>query len=156
MLNATDPLQTGNPWNPAADIYCAIAATVARRTGTESFAMGEERRKHPRVAVQTVFSYICLDEDGHPVDEGMGTTVDISQGGIMIETSRPIETKTILLVSVDKDKKVLEVMGKVVYTRAIGPSKHLSGIQFKGSPEEVMKMVKNIIIEYHSRKSPIR
>ncbi|KPJ78484.1 MAG: hypothetical protein AMJ54_03115 [Deltaproteobacteria bacterium SG8_13] len=118
--------------------------------------MADERRKYPRIAVQTVFSYICLDEDGHPIDEGMGTTVDISQGGIMIETSRPIETETLLLVSVDRDKKVLEIKGKVVYTRTIGPSKHLAGIQFKGTPEEVMRMVKNLIIEFHSRKSPIR
>ena len=118
--------------------------------------MAEERRKHPRIAVQTVFSYICLDEDGHPSDEGMGTTVDISQGGIMIETSRPIETEMLLLVSVDRNKKMLEIKGKVAYTRAIGPAKHLTGIQFMGSREEVMKIVKNLIIEFHSRKSPIR
>ena len=118
--------------------------------------MAEERRKHTRIAVQTVFSYICLDEDGNPVDEGMGTTVDVSQGGIMIETSRPIETETLLLVSVDQNKQMLEIKGKVVYTRALNPSKHLSGIQFIGSAEEVMKMVKNIIIEFHSRKNPIR
>ncbi len=86
----------------------------------------------------------------------MGTTVDISKGGIMIETSRPIETEAILLVSVDKNKKLLEIKGKVVYTRELNTSKHLSGIQFQGSPEDVMKMVKNIIIEFHSRKSPIR
>ena len=118
--------------------------------------MAEERRQHPRIAVQTVFSYICLDEDGTPVDEGMGTTVDISKGGIMIETSRPIETETLVLISVDKDKKMLEIKGKVVYTRELNASRHLSGIQFQGSAEEVMKMVKNIIIEFHSRKSPIR
>jgi c-di-GMP-binding flagellar brake protein YcgR len=118
--------------------------------------MTEERRKYPRIAVQSVFSYTCLDEDGHPIDEGMGTTVDISQGGIMIETSRPIESKTLVLVSVDKDKKMLEIKGKVVYTRTIAPSKHLSGIEFVGSPEEVKKIVKNLIIEFHSRTSPIR
>lgn len=138
-----------------ADTLRFVATTVCR-AGTDSFAMAEERRKHPRVPVQTVFSYICLDEDGHPIDEGMGTTVDISQGGIMIETSRPIETETLLLVSVNKDKKLVEIRGKVVHSRAIGPSKHLHGIQFKGSPEEVTKMVKSLIIEFHSRKSPIR
>ena len=118
--------------------------------------MAEERRKYPRVAVQSVFSYICLDEDGHPIDEGMGTTVDVSQGGIMIETSRPIDAKAILLVSVDQQKKMLEIKGKVVYTRSISASKHLTGIEFAGSREEAMKMVKNLIIEFHSRKSPIR
>ncbi len=137
-------------------ITARSAATAACRVVTELFAMAEERRKHPRVAVQTVFSYVCLDEDGHPIDEGMGTTVDISQGGIMIETSRPIETQTLLLISVDRNKQVLEIKGKVAYTRSIGPSKHLAGIEFMGSREEVMKIVKNLIIEFHSRKSPIR
>lgn len=74
----------------------------------------------------------------------------------MIETSRPIETETILLVTVDNNKKVLEIKGKVVYTRAVSPSKHLAGIEFKGPREEVMKMVKNFIIEFHSRQTPIR
>ena len=118
--------------------------------------MPEERRKHPRIAVQCVFSYICLDEDGHPIAEGMGTTVDISQGGIMIETSRPIETETLLLISVNRNKEMLEIKGKVAYTRTIGPAKHLAGIEFLGSREEVTKIVKNLIIEFHSRTNPIR
>ena len=74
----------------------------------------------------------------------------------MIETSRPIESATLLLVSVDQEKKVLEIKGKVIYSRAIGPNKHLTGIEFMGSREEVMKIVKNLIIEFHSRKNPIR
>ena len=86
----------------------------------------------------------------------MGTTVDISQGGILIETSRPIETAQILLVSVDSNKQMLEIKGEVVHTRAVGPSKYLSGIKFIGSREEVMKIVKNFIIEHHSRSKQIR
>ena len=103
-----------------------------------------------------MFSYVCKDDDGRPIDEGMGTTVDVSQGGIMIETSRPIDAKNILLVTVDKDKKILEIEGKVVHTRTIGPAKHLTGIEFMGSRKEVMTVVKNLVIQFHSRKNPIR
>ena len=120
------------------------------------YVMAEERRKYPRIAVEGVFSYVCMDEDRRPIDEGMGTTVDVSQGGIMIETSRPIDAETILLVTVDKDKKMLEIEGKVVHSRNIGPSKYLTGIEFKGSRTEVMRVVKNLVIEFHSRKNPIR
>ena len=101
-------------------------------------------------------SYICLDGDEHPIDEGMATTVDISQGGILIETSRPIDSEAIILISIDRDKKILEIKGRVVYCRKISPSKHLTGIEFAGSQKEAMDIVKNIVIEFHHRQKAIR
>jgi hypothetical protein len=31
-------------------------------------------------------SYVCLDEDGRPIKNLMGTAIDISQGGLLLET----------------------------------------------------------------------
>lgn len=41
-----------------------------------------ERRKHPRIKINNLVTYVCLDEDGTPIKTMMATAVDISQGGI--------------------------------------------------------------------------
>lgn len=112
-----------------------------------------DKRKYPRVTTQNVVSYICLDADGHQIAEGMGTTVDVSQGGTLLETSHPIEAEYILLMSIDLDNNIVETKGKVAHSRSMGPGKYLTGIQFLGEREEVTKVVKNFIIDYHSRKN---
>ena len=117
--------------------------------------MAEEKRKHPRVRTNNVISYVCLDGEGNATDQGMGMTVDISQGGALIETSRPIDSKFILLTSVDMNKNVLETKARVVHTRKVGNSKYLTGIQFLGSKEEITKIVKNFILDFHSRKDKL-
>ena len=114
--------------------------------------MTSEKRKHQRVPIYNAISYICLDEDGNPSDEGMGTTVNVSQGGVMIETIRPIESKFVMLMTVDQNKNMLEIKGRVMHTRSVGPSKHLAGIKFDASPEEITKILKHFIIEYHRQK----
>jgi c-di-GMP-binding flagellar brake protein YcgR len=113
----------------------------------------EEKRKNPRVPTSNVVSYVCLDEEGQQIAEGMGRTVDISQGGTLLETSCPIEAEYILLMSIDFENNVVETKGRVAHTRSVNASKYLTGIEFLGPREEVTKVVKNFIIDYHSRKN---
>ncbi|MFZ0242869.1 MAG: PilZ domain-containing protein [Desulfobacterales bacterium] len=115
-----------------------------------------DKRKHPRVQTHNVVSYICLDADGRQIAEGMGTTVDISQGGTLLETSCPIDAEYILLMSIDLDNNMVETKGKVAHSRLVAPGKYLTGIQFLGEREEVTRVVKNFIIDYHSRKNKSR
>jgi c-di-GMP-binding flagellar brake protein YcgR len=114
--------------------------------------MTEEKRKHARVPIFNAISYVCLDEDGNPNDEGMGTTVNVSQGGVMIETIRSIESKNIILMTVDQNKNMLEIKGRVVHTLTVGPTKHLAGIRFEASPEAIKSILKHFITEYHRQK----
>ncbi|MFO7687478.1 MAG: PilZ domain-containing protein [Deltaproteobacteria bacterium] len=116
----------------------------------------KEKRKNPRVTTHNVVSYICLDADGHQIAEGIGTTVDISQGGTLLETSRPIDAEYVLLMSIDLNNNMIETKGKVAHSRSVGPAKYLTGIQFLGEREEVTQVVKNFIIDYHSRKNRSR
>jgi hypothetical protein len=117
--------------------------------------MTKEKRKHPRIQTKNPISYICIDDDGNQMDEGMGTTADISQGGALIETAMPIESKYILLISIDLDENIFETKGRVAHSRYVGPAKYLTGIQFLGPPQEVTQIVRNFILDYHNRKDEI-
>ena len=79
----------------------------------------EEKRKYPRVPTSNIVSYVCIDKDGNELDQGMGKTVNISQGGTLLETTRPIESDFILLMTIDLNEKVIQTKGEVVHTRSV-------------------------------------
>ena len=114
--------------------------------------MNEERRKHPRVPTKNAVSYICLDADENPIDEGMGIAINISQGGALLETSREIRGDYLLLVSIDINKNVLETKAKVMHCRSVGSAKFHTGIQFMGPLEERTRLIKSLILQYHKHK----
>ena len=114
-----------------------------------------EKRKYPRVEVYNAISYLCLDESGAPVDEGMGTTRNISQAGALIETSRPIEAKYIMLITIDLQNNIMEAKAEVIHSRKQESGKYLTGIHFTGPEDVVKKLIKNFIIDHHSRKDNI-
>ena len=114
-----------------------------------------DKRRHPRVDTFNAISYVCMDENGTPVDEGMGTTRNISQSGALLETSRPIEAKYIMIITIDLQKNVMEAKAEVIHTRLEEPGKYLTGIQFTGPAEDIKKLIKSFIIEYHRRKEQL-
>ena len=60
-----------------------------------------DKRKHARIEALNVISYICTDEDDNQLGEGVGETMNISQGGILLKTPLPIESEYILLTTID-------------------------------------------------------
>ena len=115
--------------------------------------MSSDKRRHPRVSTFNPISYVCLDEDDVAVEEGMGATRNISQSGALLETSRPITSKYIMLITIDLEKNIMETKAEVVHSRQEESGKYLTGIQFIGSSEDIKKMIKNFIIDYHRRKA---
>ena len=113
----------------------------------------EEKRKYPRVPISNIVSYVCIDKDGNELDQGMGKTVNISQGGILLETTRPIESDYILLMTIDLNNKVLQTRGEVVHTRSIESAKYFTGVRFDGDRETIIQVVKSFILDYHKQKN---
>jgi hypothetical protein len=116
----------------------------------------EEKRKYPRVPTSNIVSYVCIDKDGNELDQGMGKTVNISQRGTLLETTRPIESEYILLMTIDLNNKVIQAKGEVVHTRSVGSGKYLTGIHFQGNREEVIQVVKSFILDYHKQKNQVQ
>ena len=100
--------------------------------------MTEEKRKHARVRTMNAISYICVDDDGNQIDEGMGTTVDISQGGAFIETRdwSAFQENDQALVTFDLPPKftgqdvIIHLLGTAIIKRIDRENEGL-GLQFK-------------------------
>ncbi len=115
--------------------------------------MAKEKRKHQRVDSLNLLYYVCLDEDGNQLEQGMGRTLDISQGGLLLETHVRIESKYILLMEVGFEDVLVDIKGEVVYSREGESGKFQSGIRFIQTDEKIIKIVEELVRAFNEKKS---
>lgn len=108
----------------------------------------EEKRKKPRVHTVNLISYTSLGERGNSVEQGMGKSLDIGQGGILIETQVPIKAQLILLTAVNVNEELIKAKGRVVYCREVDSNIFHTGIHFEESSDRVREIVAELIKAY--------
>jgi c-di-GMP-binding flagellar brake protein YcgR len=112
-----------------------------------------ERRRNPRIDVNVPISYDCYDDDGEIFEQKLGVALDISIGGILIETHDIIDANYVRVIFVNKDSKRLSIIGSVVHSKRKENGKVKSGVCFHGNDKENIQFATNIIrAYYHSRK----
>lgn len=89
-----------------------------------------EKRKYPRFKTNDPISYICIDDNGSPIKEGKGKAVNVSKGGLLIETADAFKWQDILVLTVDVKRKSPGVKGRVVYSNTDGSGLFQTGIEF--------------------------
>ena len=109
----------------------------------------ENRRKTPRVKTQNLISYFTYNENGSLISHGLGIALDISKGGILLETPYPMESGLLVLNATDRNKNSIEVKGKLVYSKATSTGTYLCGIEFMGVDERIRNFITKLIKEYH-------
>lgn len=107
----------------------------------------KERRKHPRVETNNLVSYICIDDRGNKTKKGRGKAINISRGGILVETHDSFEWQDILKLSIDieNERHLISIKGKVIYCNADGFGKFRTGIQFLETNEKIVSFVINLL-----------
>jgi len=114
-----------------------------------------DRRKHQRIKTQNLISHFSIDEKGKLASQGIGKALDISKGGMLLETPYPIESELLSLMAVDLENNLFEISGRLMYSKNSSAGMYLSGIAFVGSDEQVAKFVIKLIKEYNYRKNNI-
>ena len=110
-------------------------------------------RKHPRVKTQNLISYFSFNKNHKLVSHGLGIALDISKGGILLETPYAIESNFLVLTATDKMKKIIEVNGKLIYSKKATGGTYLCGIEFIGNEERIKDFITNLVLVYHVQKS---
>jgi len=108
-----------------------------------------DRRKHKRVRTQNLISYFSFAQTGKMISQGMGVAMDISKGGMLLETPDSIKPGLIVLAATDREKNLFEVRGKLAYSQKTSIGTYLSGIEFIGVNERVLKFITKLIQEYN-------
>lgn len=98
-------------------------------------------------------SHFSFDETGNLASQGLGKALDISKGGILLETPYPIESKLLSLMAVDLKDNLLEIKGRLIHSKKTSTGMYLSGIAFFGSDEQVADFVTKLVKEHYYRKN---
>ena len=114
--------------------------------------MVTEKRMHERISTLNLLYFVCLDEDGNHLDQGMGKTLDISQGGILIETHIAIEAKYILLLALSFEEDLIDIKGEVAYSRKADSGMYESGIKFLEINEDISRIIDGLIKSFDREK----
>jgi c-di-GMP-binding flagellar brake protein YcgR len=108
----------------------------------------KERRKHPRVEINNLISYICIEDSGNKTKEGRVMAINISQGVFLIETHDSFEWQDILQLAIKVEDELISIKGKVIYCNAHDFGKFRTGIQFLETNEKILSFVVNLLKTY--------
>ncbi len=107
-----------------------------------------ERRRYQRVKTQNLISYFSFNETGEMISHGLGIAMDVSKGGVLLETTEYIKPGLIVLAATDRQKNLIEVKGKIAYSKKTSSGTFFTGIEFAGVNARVTHFITKLIKEY--------
>jgi c-di-GMP-binding flagellar brake protein YcgR len=96
----------------------------------------EERRRWARIRAEHLVSYARLDENGEPHDRGMARTLDLSEGGMVLEMTRPADVGEDLQIRMVTGDQILTATATVVYSNPLQTDRWRVGVQFTKVPDK--------------------
>ena len=103
------------------------------------------RRKYERKDSLNLIDYVVLGPEGKPISRRMGRTLNVSEGGILLETHHPLKRGQSVVITIALDEDIVEINGHVVYIKACEEKLFSSGIEFAEIDKEGERVVKKYI-----------
>ena len=91
--------------------------------------MTSERRRFIRPEALNLLDYLIVDEQGRQGEYSMGRTLNVSEGGILMETHIPLPKGQQVMITLGLEDELVDVMGRIVYT-TYSAGRHQNGIEF--------------------------
>lgn len=117
----------------------------------EAKVSDSERRRYPRVAANNPITYALVNEKGSKIGQGIGKAINVSQSGILLETCEFIGSKYIFLVASDVEGTLIEIVGKVIFSREVSLRIFNTGISLRGEHDDNVKFRRDLIRVFHQR-----
>ena len=90
----------------------------------------EENRKHKRIDSTNLLNYVCLDEEGNAVAQGMGRTLNVSASGILLETHVALDPQTLVSLTIGMEEEIINIKGIAIYSQKNDEGIYEIGIEF--------------------------
>jgi phage terminase large subunit-like protein len=111
----------------------------------------EEKRKHSRIHSMHLLNYIYYDENEDEATQGMGRTLNVSESGILLETHNPINTKNVVSLTIGFEEDVVDIKGRVIYTKKNPNEMFESGIEFFDVDNDAQILLRKYIALFNAR-----
>ena len=105
----------------------------------------KNRRTNRRINVRVPASYDCYDDYGDLTERHLAIILDVSIGGMLIETDDIVEANYISIIFFNHENKHFSITGSVVHSRRTDNGRVKTGICFHGSKKESITVVTNLI-----------
>ena len=109
-----------------------------------------DNRQYKRFDSGNLLSYVCVDMNDKVIQQGMGKTLDVSEGGILLETHVTIDVDYNILLSIGFEDAMADIRGNVIYSRKRDDGMMESGIKFMNLTAEGLEILKEFIKKFHS------
>lgn len=113
--------------------------------------MSESRRKFHRVSIRVPVHCSLLDSQGKIESEFIGVALDVSLGGLRIESSDFIDNEYVGISFIDIDNRIAHIKGKMAYSRKTDTGPVHTGLSFQGPDIEKLDFVTKIMRAYFYR-----
>lgn len=110
--------------------------------------MKSERRHFIRPETLNLLDYLCIDKEGLQGDYAMGRTLNVSEGGILMETHLALETGCQVMITLGLEDRLIDVMGKIVHSEHEG-GRHQIGVEFFHISDDDKKILNKYVKVFH-------
>lgn len=122
---------------------------IDQRTG--KIMSNSERRRYIRPESLNLLDYIVVDEKGVQGEYSMGRTLNISIGGILMETHIKLQAGQQVMITLGLEDELVDVMGRIVHSTPFTDGMYHNGIEFFHASSEDRRVINKYVEAFHSR-----
>lgn len=110
----------------------------------DSKKIPSERRRFVRIESLNLLSYsLCVDDKIESYGQ-MGRTLDVSLGGLLIQTNETFPIGTILEIKIGIKENIIRVLGRIVHSREVDEGLYDLGIEFVNVSDTDKKIISDL------------
>lgn len=105
-------------------------------------------REYKRIRIEHPIIYSCMTSDGEIDRQGVGTALNISPDGVMVEASEAIHAKSVKIRASVSDGLHVETMAETVYCIPFTPNKYRTGFKLTATARDALRFTNEILKLY--------
>jgi len=105
-----------------------------------------EKRKKLRYSSLNLLYFVCYDKNNNKITQGMGRTLNVSEGGILLETHVPLDKDMTVSLTMALEDDLMDFKGKVTHLKKCGGGKFEFGMEFVEMDEKRRLYLKQYMI----------
>ena len=112
--------------------------------------MDSERRRYIRPEALNLLDYLVVDQQGRQGEYAMARTLNVSKGGILMETHRQLPKGQQVMITLGLKDQLIDVMGKIVYVVGAAGRFHC-GIEFFHLSDADKRILDGYVTAFHAQ-----
>lgn len=112
-----------------------------------------KKREKERLSTKNFLDYVVLSADGTPQSRGLGRTLNVSSGGLLMETADQVELGRNLLVTLGLGDEMVEVAAHVIRSAPSSAELYATGIEFSELDRGQQTLLDRYLKAFHGRQA---